>query len=372
MQKALPLIGLFLIFSCSPTELIEPDKNTIVSIPQDVFDKESADGDTPLEQRSKASILAYFDHLIANEQLLVGQHCGDGPDATSSYYTDYVAALANETGKDVGIVGADLGFFPSNRYPVQTLIDHWGQGGLVTVSWHADNPFVDGYDVYYNTVEHKDKIDLKALLRSADYSQEWVNYRTELDNIAGALQKLKAAGVTVIWRPFHEMNGDFFWWGIDAYNNTQTNEAAYKALWVDLYETLTYDYGLDNLIWTYSVIPQTNWNAGVTNYFPGSDYVDLVGMDYYGQSPDFPDYEALKSLGKTMVMSESGPSEANYGNWDMMTLANTLKGKAAYFLQWHSWNGAKVAIKDNKNTFDMMNSPSVITRDEIKVSKDLL
>ena len=161
------------------------------------------------------------------------------------------------------------------------------------------------------------------------------------------------------------MNGDFFWWGMNAYNNQQTNEEDYKALWIDMYNTFTYDYGLDNLIWTYSVIPYVGWNADVTAFYPGADYVDLVGMDYYGASLEFPNYEELKSLDKTIVMSESGPRDSGYGQWNMMNWANTLKGKAAYFLQWHSWNGANVAIKDNKNAIEMMKSTTVITRDEI-------
>ena len=163
------------------------------------------------------------------------------------------------------------------------------------------------------------------------------------------------------------MNGDFFWWGMNAYNNQQTNQVDYIALWQDLYNTLTYDYGLDNLIWTYSVIPHVDWNADVTAFYPGDDYVDLVGMDYYGATSEFPDYNALQSLGKTIVMSESGPNEEGYGNWNMMELANSLRGKAAYFLQWHSWNGAEVAIKHNKNTMEMMNSAVVITRGEVRI-----
>ena len=88
-------------------------------------------------------------------------------------------------------------------------------------------------------------------------------------------------------------------------------------------------------------------------------------MDYYGLTPDFLDYEALKSLGKTIVMSESGPIDNAHGNWNMMHLINARRGKAAYFMQWHSWNGAKVAIKDNKNIIAMMQSDAAITRDEL-------
>jgi len=330
---------------------------------------ESSSTNTPegpiFDGRNKEVILTYFESLIARKQLIVGQQCGDAPDSTWWYYNTYVDMLADETGRHVGLLGADFGWFSGEVYPVQTLIEHWRNGGLVTVSWHADNPFVDAVDVYWNTVEDKDKIDLKALLSDAEKTVAWTSYRNELDQVAGALQELRDAGVTVIWRPFHEMNGNFFWWGTNAYNNEQTNEADYKALWVDLYNTLRWDYGLDNLIWTYSVVPSETWYAGVTAYYPGNEYVDLVGMDYYGNQLEFPHYEELKSLGKPLVMSESGPREAGYGNWNMMEWADKLKGKAAYFLQWHSWNGAKVAIKDNKNASEMMNSEVVITRDEL-------
>ncbi len=367
MQKALPLLGLLLVFACSPEDTLD---DTIMNTENTNEIEETSTPNSEMEgpvfdHRNKENLLAYFDALIANKQVMVGQQCGDEPKSTAWYYNTYVDMLADQTGNHVGLIGADFGWSTGDEYPVQTLIDHWREGGLVTVSWHADNPFVDKVDVYWNTVENKDKINLKSLRKGEPQTKAWLSYRTELDRVAGALQKLQAAGVTVIWRPFHEMNGDFFWWGTNAHGNQQTNEDDYKALWIDLYDTLKNDYGLNNLIWTYSVVPSETWYAGVKAYYPGKEYVDLVGMDYYGDQPDFPHYEELKSLGKTLVMSESGPREAGYGNWDMMDMVHILKGKAAYFLQWHSWNGAAVAIKDNKNIEEMMNSEIVITRDEI-------
>lgn len=368
MKAVLSFLCLLFIISCSDTDHATVLNDSIAGqddnpTPQDINNSENPEPEHI--GLNKETLLAYFDSLILNEQLIVGQHCGNGPDEIDQYYDTYIDMLADETGRHVGLMGADLGFYPSVNYPVQALIDHWNEGGLIALSWHADNPFLDGYDVYWNTVDNKDKINLKALLKDAAHTGAWTNYRTELDNMAGALQELRDAGVIVIWRPFHEMNGDFFWWGANAYNNQQTNENDFRALWIDLYNTLTFDYGLDNLIWTYAVIPDQGWNADVTTFYPGSDYVDLVGMDYYGAHPAFPDYEALKFLGKTIVMSESGPKDAGYGNWNMMQFVNTLKGKAAYFLQWHSWQDAEVAIKDNKNVIEMMNSEAVITRDEL-------
>jgi len=366
MQKILLLLGLLLVLCCNPeSNFDEPNETIDNTIIMDESSSSNITEGPAFEHRNKETILAYFDSLIENEQIIVGQQCGDAPNTTASFYNTYVEQLADQTGKHVGLIGADFGWSSEGDYPVQTLIDHWQEGGLVTVSWHADNPFVDEVDVYWNTVENKDRIQLNSLLREEHQNKAWMSYRTELHEVAFALQKLRDAGVTVIWRPFHEMNGNFFWWGINAYSNEQTNEADYKALWIDMYNTLTFDYGLDNLIWAYSVVPSETWYAEVTAYYPGSDYVDLVGMDYYGDEPDFPHYEALKSLGKTIVMSEMGPREAGYGNWNMMEVVEKLKGKAAYFMQWHSWNDAAVSIKDNQNAVEMMNSDAVITREEL-------
>lgn len=362
------LSWLLLFFACSPqqSDSITPVGILTVAKTGAIAEKGKMDS-TDIDNRNKENILAYFDELIAQKKIIVGQHCGDGIDLTNDYYQEYVGRLAGKTNKYVGIIGADLGYFPSAEYPVHTLIDHWKEGGLVALSWHADNPFKKGYDAYWNPVDNRKEIRLRSLLKNAEEGSAKTNYRRELDNIAAALQELKEAGVTVIWRPFHQMNGDYFWWGINAYNNQQNNIGEFKALWQDLYNTLTYDYGLDNLIWTYSVIPYSHWNAAVGTYYPGSDYVDLVGMDHYSINPEFPDYKALKSLGKTLVMSETGPKDGSYGKWDEFVLAKTLAGKAAYFIQSHSWDGAATAIKDNRKANDMMNSINVITRDEVLV-----
>ena len=281
IQYLFSLLVVLLFFSCNKQDAdggdISSDENlqhTLKLLPEDSVNS------TNSKSRSKEEILAYFDGLIANKQLIVGQHCGEGLDTTVDYYNRYIDVLADHTGRHVALMGADLGFFPSNEYPVQALIDYWNKGGLVTVSWHADNPFTDGYNAYCNTAEDISAVNLRSLLKDASRTTAWTNYRTALDNIAGALQKLRDAGVTVIWRPFHEMNGDFFWWGINAHTNQQTNAKDYKSLWIDLYNTLTVDYGLDNLIWTYAVMPYQGWNAEVTAYYAGSDYVDLVGMIY--------------------------------------------------------------------------------------------
>jgi mannan endo-1,4-beta-mannosidase len=319
-------------------------------------------------QNTKDLVLAYISSMKNNGTVLSGQQCGDG-DNISTFYGTMMTGLYNLTGKYAAIVGADYGYKANNNLTTinDKLIEHWNSGGLVTLSWHADNPFQEGYNCRWNSVANKESINLDGLLKSAPNSEARTNYRTELNNIAKALQALKNAGVIVIWRPFHEMNAEWFWWGINDYSGKQTNAQAYKNLWKDMYNTFVDEYGLTNLIWVYSPSESATWKAPINAFFPGSDYVDLVGLDVYspvGRITDS-DYNQLVLLDKPVVLAECGPDNENYGKYDVMAMVENIVGKACYFLQWHSWTGAAVAIKDNLNASEMMNSDRVITLDKV-------
>ena len=84
--------------------------------------------------------------------------------------------------------------------------------------------------------------------------------------IAEPLLALQEAGVPVLFRPLHEASGGWFWWGA-------SGPEAYKQLYVLLYEKLTNEYGLNNLIWV--------WNGQSADWYPGDEYVDIIGEDIY-------------------------------------------------------------------------------------------
>lgn len=321
-----------------------------------------------LQQRTKAGIVSYLGELKKQQLVLTGQQCGDGDDAPM-FYENNVESLVKATGKYPGLIGVDYGWKNNDMAVINNVaINYWKKGGLVTISWHADNPFVDGnYLVRWKSVEDKATINFSALLQSAPASKAKENYRAELDKVGNALQELKKAGVTVLWRPFHEMNGNWFWWGIDAYNNQQKNTDSYKALWKDMYETFTNSYGLDNLIWCYSPNKTESWNAVSDAYYPGNNYTDIAGLDFYGPQPLAfeKDYLLLSPLDKNFALCEVGDIIDSGNIIDEVKLVTELKGKASYFVQWHSWPGNKMAIVDNLNAREMMQSATAITLDKI-------
>ena len=85
----------------------------------------------------------------------------------------------------------------------------------------------------------------------------------ELDLIAAGLQELKDAGVVVLWRPFHEMNGGWFWWGAK-------DPDTFIKVWRHMFDYFTKTKGLDNLLWVYS----PNHGNKTAAYYAGDHYVD--------------------------------------------------------------------------------------------------
>lgn len=130
--------------------------------------------------------------------------------------------------------------------------------------------------------------------------QNWAN---QVDEIAVYLKQLEQAGIPVLWRPYHEMNGDWFWWG------QKPGENGYRQLWKNLYHRLTGYHQLTNLIWV--------WNGNATLdrdnmaydlYYPGSDYVDVLATDIYRGNYKKSDHDQLLKLGKgkPIAMGEVG------------------------------------------------------------------
>lgn len=89
----------------------------------------------------------------------------------------------------------------------------------------------------------------------------------ELDDIAAGLQQLRDAGVVVLWRPFHEMNGGWFWWGAK-------KPDVFMQLWRQMFDYFTVQKKLNNLLWVYAA----NTGGRTTAFYPGDGYVDLVGV----------------------------------------------------------------------------------------------
>jgi len=148
-------------------------------------------------------------------------------------------------------------------------------GGVITIAWHLNNP-VSGGNAWDTTSA------VHTILPGGDNHE---TYKTWLDTFADFVEDLKVKSgflglgsnsIPIIFRPFHEHTGGWFWWG-----RGHVSPDDYKALWRFTVEYLRDEKGLHNLLYAYSPDHFTSQEEYLERY-PGNDYVDIFGYDDYG------------------------------------------------------------------------------------------
>jgi mannan endo-1,4-beta-mannosidase len=151
------------------------------------------------------------------------------------------------------------------------IVEGYERGGVITLSWHLDNP-VSGGNAWDTT-----RAVIQVLPGGARHEQ----YKQWLDRVAGFLTSLRAADgelVPVVFRPFHEMSGSWFWWGARHVTPEQ-----YKQLWRYTVEYLRDVRGARNVLWAYSTNSLRDFQRDqYWTWYPGDEYVDVIGFDDYG------------------------------------------------------------------------------------------
>lgn len=233
-----------------------------------------------------------------------GNHIITGQmDQTWQDNIDQFQRVINDTGKAPAIMGYDFMNYGidnaglSGHNQTEEAIAHWQRGGIVTFTWHWRDPNLTGASIgAFYTADTNFEIPI-ANGQLDTSSSNFANIAADVDLIAMELQKLEDAGVPVLWRPLHEASGGWFWWGR---TRTDSIPPAYAQvlLWRYLFDRLTNDYNLDNLIWV--------WNGQNSAWFPGDDYVDIVSYDIYDGAQNYESqadtYFAAKSFSKEVKM----------------------------------------------------------------------
>jgi Glycosyl hydrolase family 26/Calx-beta domain/Cellulase (glycosyl hydrolase family 5) len=222
----------------------------------------------------------------ANRHLLVGHH--------SQYWhddvTDNIAGLQKLTGQLPAILGTGYNVGGSPEDGIALSNQYLAQGGLVMLSWWAGNP-TSGVSTTDST---NVAINFPSLITPG--SPEFQNWHATLDAFAAAATRLSGP---VYFRPFLELNGNWFWWG-------GHDPGQFITLWQQTHDYLVKTKGLTNLVWVYCV------NDGLgryADYYPGNAYVDVVSMDEYPPttaSDSQAMYQALVPLGKPIILAEAG------------------------------------------------------------------
>lgn len=264
----------------------------------------------------EAMALLKFFHDISGKYTLTGQHNFPATRSRNSeFYGRYLGKNPVIFSYDFGFAAADdKDSYLARPEIVQEAIKQHQTGALIAICWHAVPPTANE-PVTFQPVPGSTSTGNLASVQGQLTDEQFKDVLTpgtalykhwceQVDNIAGFLKQLDKARVPILWRPYHEMNGDWFWWG------GRIGELSTKALYIQLYKRLVEHHKLTNLIWVWSVDrpnkdkPQMNF----ANFFPGEKYVDILALDVYGSDFSQAYYDSLNELsnGKPMVLGEVG------------------------------------------------------------------
>lgn len=230
--------------------------------------------------------------------------------------------------------------------PMSEAITAWhSHRRLQSFSWHVGAPPLDDY----NWLHCQGTSDINRVLTPG--TAENTSWIAKLDKMAGRLQALKDAQVPVLWRPLHEMNGNWFWW-------SKGGSGLYKQLWIQMYNYFTTTKQLDNLIWVWAAAEVSVPNAA---WYPGDQYVDITGSDTYESRSNTSNwkahYDGHKAIAPTKI---SALTECDY-----MPDPAAFDSQNIGFVWFLPWYGQWVNRNSNATMTSVYNHSYVITADEM-------
>lgn len=216
-----------------------------------------------------------------------------------------------------GIMNQNASTLASQRQNTINAAKQWdAKKGILTASYHAAFPGTaqDWPNVQRATTQAE--FDQVVTPGTALYSA----LLSDIDKVASYLKQLQDANIPVLWRPYHEMNGNWFWWG---------KKANFLALWNIMYDRYTNFHGLHNLIWVWSPNANNTWSDPARNYYVGHDRADVLAMDIYNKDFKQVHHDELLSIGsgKLIAVGENG----ELPNMDVMA---TTQNQYSWFLTW--------------------------------------
>ncbi|MBQ8207224.1 MAG: hypothetical protein IJZ89_00620 [Clostridia bacterium] len=326
---------------------------------------------------TREQVLSVLDKVYNDSRMIMlGEQCNGGRDMPAKMLERYANATG---GKYPAVMGIDLACY-GLKLPeleiggeiwntiIDQLTDYAEKGGIITASSHFANP----------TGEYGPGGLCRGKFGGNEMWEEMLTEGTELNKIIKEeliidgkfLKALDDKGIPVLWRPLHEANGAWFWFCARSHSEMDWIDPEYlRRFWRYIYDLYVNEMGIKNLIWVYG--PNVSQSApggtrDVLYYYPGDEYCDMVGVDWYSGNKNevnYPghSYDKIMSLGKPCALTEFGPSgplkapngsgvavqEKLFNAVDMVELMKSLKRqglKISYVLTWCGGCGAIYSI----------------------------
>ncbi|HEX7411160.1 MAG TPA: glycosyl hydrolase [Bacteroidales bacterium] len=214
------------------------------------------------------------------------------------------------------------------------------RGGINTFSWHCNNPLTGGSAWDINTPGV-----VKSILSGGIKHGE---FNLWLDNVAtflSALKDEKGEPIPIIFRPYHEQTGNWFWWG-----KAHCTSEEFRQLWAYTFKYLTETKNIHNLIFAFSTGGSFANVEEYSDRYPGDEYVDIVGFDLYQEKDqannEFAEkltgelnilFDFAKAKNKLAALTEIGNEQIPYPEWWTKVFYPVVKNfQLSYALFWRN------------------------------------
>ena len=235
----------------------------------------------------------------------------------------------------------------------QAILDHHRRGGIVTLCWHMRNPVTGG--TAWDLTEPR---TVSRILRGGEAQRRFLHFLDLAADYILSLRDDEGQPIPFVFRPFHEAQGSWFWWGRDLCTARQ-----YRRLW-----RMTHRYlsarGCTNLLYCFSLSGLTASESDYLERFPGRDFVDVLGTEVY-RNNDIAGIEARRSdfiqrarqnlgvveqIGKRWAMpvcvAEAGGENLDDAQWWTRAVLPALEGHAVCYVNF--WANQPVAYSEAK------------------------
>ena len=316
-----------------------------------------------------AKLLGLLRDYSVSEKILFGQqnagHIGVSVSANDGTESD----CKNLTGCHPAVVGVDtlsfLGYEGKMNDLIKVVKNLRRQGVIITLSSHMPNFSLGGDEFYDYSPNITDGDCGKRIMPGGDLNAKYNRFLDMIAEFASACIDVEGEKIPMIFRPFHESNGDWFWWGKE-----YLPDEDYIALFRYTVDYLMGDKGVDNLAIAYSPNGPVSDAEEYLQRYPGDEYVDILGLDLYDDKPHKDDgffhkltssldiiYVLANEKGKITALTETGyraletssgyfeglaPAGNTVPDWFTLTLASLSAtdggSHIAYMLIWANFS----------------------------------
>ena len=345
----------------------------------------------PADKKATKETVSLFQSLyeLKNKGIMYG-HQDDLMYGYNWWYEKDRSDTREATGDYPGVAGFELGHIElgvdrsldsvSFAQIAEQIKIHYKRGGVITISWHLNNPL---------TMQIKDSVSSRPHGTAWDVSSKEVVasilpggknhelFNTWLERLATFFEGLKddkGLPIPFIFRPFHEHSGSFFWWGTNICTDQQ-----YSALWRYTVSFLRDNKNIHNILYAYNTDRVTTLEQYMKGY-PGDDIIDMLSLDMYDRGEQFGGEldtalgfvtkEAI-SRNKLTALSETGERRGMNNWWSSVLLPVVSKYPVGYVLTWRDAYHTKLSVSGNpvqsfiEDFKDFYNSPRTLFLKEV-------